>query len=276
MQAAIAEIRAEGRKVAAIHAIADAALVTVLVLLVSAVLGLGVQVSLPPALRGAISAIGGPSLPGRVGGIRVLAGVVGLVVGIGQYWRLSRRPIVEQFEAANPEVSDRLRTARDAVDAGDGSVMAHRLYEDVLDRLNETSSWRLVSARRLSAQIALVFVIGLASVGVIAAGIGLDLGEQSPTERTEPPDYEGLQDADRVLGEPENVSAGDESLDARIGTSGEGSTSGNASVPRLGTGGDDATGRIDAQQADYASSEAVENAALIREYNLRIREEATE
>jgi hypothetical protein len=276
IRSAIAEIRGEGRKVGAIHAMADAALVAVLTLLAVALVGIDPQVSLPAAVRERLAAATGRSLGGSVGAGRLAAGLLGVLTLAIQWWRFTRRPLVEQFEAANPAVTDRLRTARDAIADGADSVMARRLYAEVLDRLHRTSSWRLVRTRRLGVQVVLVLVIGVASVGAVTAGIGLDLGDGTTPTQREPADYEGLQDPDRILGEPEDVSAGDESLDARIDTSGEGTTGGNTSVTTAGSGGPDAPGRYDAQQAEYASSEAVENAALIREYNLRIREGDTE
>lgn len=276
MRAAIAEIRGEGRKVGAIHAMTDAALVTVVTLVAVALLGLDPQVGFPAGVRERLAAALGRRLTGTVGAGRIAAGVVGLLTAVVQWWRFTRRPLVEQFEAANPAVADRLRTARDAITNDADSVMARRLYDEVLDRLRETSSWQLVRTRRVGAQVVLILVLGVASVAAVTAGIGLDLGDRSDPAPTERPEYEGLQDADGILGAPENVSAGDESLEARLDTSGEGATGGNASVPTGGAGGSDATGRYDAQHAGYASSEAVENADLIREYNLRIREGATE
>jgi len=277
IRSAIVEIRGEGRKVGAIHAMADAALVAVLTLLAVALLGVDPQVSLPVAVRERFAATTGRSLGGSVGAGRIAAGILGLLTLGIQWRRFTRRPLVEQFEAANPAVTDRLRTARDAIADDADSVMARRLYAEVLTRLHRTSSWRLVRTRRIGVQVVLVLVVGVASVGAVTAGIGLDLGTGADRSSSQPAPYEGLQDPDRILGDPEDVSAGNESLEARIDTSGEGTTGGgNASVPAGGAGGPDATGRYDAQQAAYASSEAVENAALIREYNLRIREGVTE
>ncbi|MFB6161178.1 MAG: hypothetical protein ABEJ61_08385 [Haloferacaceae archaeon] len=273
MRRGIRAVRREGRKAALIYATVDAVLALLLVNLLLRVTALP---SVPSALPvpGAAVAVGAPATVD-------LAVVAGVVAGIGAFGadlalRL-RRPLVERFESVNPEVSEALRTARDAVEAGRESRMATRLYDETVERLGETSSLGLLDLRRIAVTILLVALLAPASVHVVAVDyqVTFDGGEEAPRDGTSTTDseYEGLQNPDQVLGDPEDVRAGDRSIDTTLPTQGSGS--GNASAAESYDSGGYAGSavEVESQQAGFAEQERLEDAELIREYNLRIREE---
>lgn len=210
-------------------------------------------------------------------GSAVVALAAGSVVGLAEFVYRARKPVVEQFEAANPELSESLRTARDAFEDGAETRMALRLYEEVLSNLREASSVGLLDLRRLSLTLLLVAAVSL--VGVQAAVVDLDLsglgggGSHAGTGPDEQP-YSGLKDGDSVLGDAEDVSAGDVDVDAPVSTGGDGTGEGDAAGNQYDAGGLPASS-VESQQAGFAPSENLEDAELIREYNLRIRENAT-
>jgi len=253
---AIRLVRYEGYKAAGIHAVVDAAAVTLAANLALTVLGLPV--------------------PGPEFARQALAAGVGLLVGAAEFGLRVRVPLVERFEAVNPEVREALRTARDAARAGAETRVAGRLYEDVLAGLREASSADLVSTRRVAGSVLLVLV--LSAVTVQASVVGLDLtptsegsgpGTAEGTER----EYGGLESGDEILGEETDVGNGSDDLDAAISGSGSG-TSGERETERsYSSGGFSASGSYDAQQTGFAPNEDVENADIIREYNVRIRGE---
>lgn len=279
MQRAIRAIRREGRKAAAIHAAAYGVAVLLAVNLALAVLA----GALPDALAAGIplpAALPDAGLPDAVDATALVAAAAGLLTAVGAYAWTLWRPTVERFEAVNPPVAEALRTARDAVRADREGPMADRLYESVMERLQGTSSVGLVNLRRLAATVALVALLGAANVQV--AVLDLDLVGGGPTDAGagdgrapgSTDEYSGLQDPDEVLGEPEDVSAGSEEVNATIGTQGGGNGSG--STASYATGGFASGASVESQQAGFAEQERLEDAELIREYNLRIRDDEEE
>lgn len=269
MREAVAEIRREGYKAAALYAVVDAVLVALVANL--AITVVGVEWADSPGSAGD---------PGPITVGLLVVVVTGVLAFAAEFGYRVRRPLVERFEAANPEVDEALRTARDAIQDGQDTRMARALYADVIDRLGSTSSLGLVHLPRLVGSIALAVVVSIATVH--ASVVAVDLGGTAspgassggvvagPTGEREPASGE-LQPGDQILGEPENVSAGSENLSASV------------SVDRGGPGDDEfrqyeggnTTDRTagEAQRAGYAPREDVEDADLIREYNLRIRED---
>jgi len=281
MTRALRQVRREGYKVAVVYAVVDAALVALLANLAIQVLPVPVvpeTVGLPDAVVPLLDRIGIALTDPRVTG----ASVVGLGAGLGAFVIevavRTRRPLVEQFEAANPEVREALRTARDAVEDGVRNRIVLSLYEDVLEGLQDTSSVGLLDLRRVTVTLLVVLALSVASIQVAVVDLSLSgAGGDADTAGTDRSvEYTGLQDGDRILGEPEDVEAGQDELEAGIGTSGAGG--GNASdVPRAyDTGGFATAGDVESQQAGFAADERLEDAELIREYNLRIREETDE
>ncbi|MFB6172763.1 MAG: hypothetical protein ABEJ23_09535 [Haloarculaceae archaeon] len=260
MRRALRQVRREGYKLAVLYATLDGVGV---VLLVALVLGLADPAPLDavPYGDGAVAVLCGLAAAGVEGAVRV------------------RRPLVEQFEAANPGVRESLRTARDAVAADADSTMALALYRDVLASLRESSSVDLVDVRRVVGTLAVVFLLSVAVVQ--ATLVGLDLGGPPPADggtggggggRGVDDPYGGLADGEQVLGDPENVSSGSADLGVNLSQGrGEGPGPSDRAYDTGGFGGGDAS--VDAQRAGYASEDRLADADIIREYNLAIREE---
>jgi hypothetical protein len=266
VEAAVREVRHEWFKVAAVYAAVDAAVVALLVNLLVNLLAID---ALPAEV----------AVPGGLGSLSTssLFGILaGLVVGVGEFAYRARQPAVEGFERANPQVSEALRTARDAAADARDSAMAVRLYEDVLDRLRTTSSAALVDARRVAVPIVVLLVVSVLTVQVAVVDLSLDrFGDDDragPGDRA-PDEYDGLRDGDEVLGDAEDVSAGDTEKDVVVGSDGSGEGTGGDAPGSYDDGGFATAGDVESQQAGYAPDERIEDADLIREYNLKIREE---
>jgi hypothetical protein len=270
MTTAIRVIRREGYKAAVIEASVYAAAAFLGANFVLTVGGVGVSA------RISVPAIG-PLPDGTLPGAAVVGGAIGSAVLVVGLWLRLRRPMIEQFEAVNPAVAEALRTARDTVDEGVDSRMAARLYGDVLDRLRSTSSVGLVNVRRVAGALLVVLALSVLTTQVVVLDIGLGGGDDAgsgTTPDTDVPDYTGLQDGDAVLGDAEDVSAGDNNLTARLeSTGGDDQVDGAEQFPSTGGGAGGGGSTIDAQQAGFDQPERLEDAELIREYNLRIREE---
>jgi len=284
MAAAIAEVRREGKKAAFVYAVVDAMLLFLLVNIALTVLApteLPTQLSVPATVTDPVGAAVGRSLSALSVPTGAVVGIaVGLAWFLGEYLYRVRQPLVEQFEAANANVTDALRTARDAVEDGAETRMAARLYEDVLDGLKQSSSVALVDSRRLVGTLVVIVLLSLATVQVAVVDIGLldrdPVESESPNER--PSRYEGLEDGDAILGDSEDVQAGDENLTAQIdSTGGDEEIDRSQEFPPSDSGGPGSgDGTVDSQQAGFAGQEEVEDADLIREYNLRIRDQDTD
>ena len=281
---ALKEIRREGWKVAVIYAVVDATLATLLanlvVTFVGGVPGLPTRLPIPDAiLRALRGAVGLTPAEPTVSSAAVVGATLGLFVFAADVALRVRRPLVEQFEAANPELAESLRTARDTVRTDRHSRMARRLYESVLDDLKRSSSIGLLDLRRVAVSVLLITAVSVATiqlavVDISLAGLGGPPDAETPDGGTNT-DYTGLQDGSSILGEPEDVPPGSEELDASIDTSGSGSGGGGdgesaAAYEDSGFGGPES---VDSQRAGYTEREQLEDAELIREYNLRIREE---
>jgi hypothetical protein len=263
VQRAIGQVRSEARKAAAVPALVDGVVVLLAVNLLLTLF----RVDLP-----------GPAWLDL--GLPVVAG---LAAGVGEFLVRQRRPLVEQFEAVNPEVREALRTARDVAADGADTQMARRLYADVLAGLRGASSDDLVPTAQVAVSVVLVLVLAVSTVGVTAAGI--DLGPEPTTEGPgggtngtadisgDSGEYDGLRDGDAVLGEETDVSEGDNEQDVVIGGSTGGSGEAGANDGSFDTGGFSSDGSYDAQQAGFDAPDDVENADIIREYNLRIRDD---
>ncbi len=281
MRQALTEIRREGWKVAVIYATLDAALVTLgtnLVLSVWQPPFLPARVPIPEAGVTALRSTIGLTLADPTVGTSAIVGVIlGVVAFSAEVTLRVRRPLIEQFEAANPGLRESLRTARDALAADTNSRIARRLYEDVLSELRRSSSLGLVDLRRVTATVVLVAIVSLASIQLAVIDISIGAidgpGDGTPGD-TRADEYSGLQDGSSILGEAEDVPTGENSMDALIGTTGSGGSDGTGDDPAVSydTSGFAAGTSIESQQAGFSGSEQLEDAALIREYNLRIRE----
>ncbi|MFC7250833.1 hypothetical protein ACFQJ5_13425 [Halomicroarcula sp. GCM10025324] len=280
MRAALRAVRFEAWKAATIYAVVDAvALFLVVNLLVAALEPSAIpeQVGVPDVVTETVTdSAGVPLSDPTVPGSALVALAVGLVVFVAELVLRLRRPLIEQFEAVNPSVAEALRTARDAITDEQETAMAVRLYEDVLAQLRETSGVALVNIRRLAVTLFVIAILSLATVQVAAVDLALLDGNGGATPANggpdQPRDYTGLEDGDSVLGDSEDVTAGDENLTAQIeSTGGEEEVDPTQQFPSEAGG--DVSGDFESQQAGFAGAEDLEDAELIREYNLRIRED---
>lgn len=260
--AAVRQVRREGRKAALVHAIAEAALAGLVVNLFVGTLGPTVE---------------------RDVRLTAVAVATLLAVVLGVKLR-TRRPLVERFERLNPSVDEALRTARDAYVRGETGPLARTLYDDVLTRLRDTSSAGLIDSRRLAICLVLVVVLSLVTAQVtieeltiddfdidaqLGGGGGGGGGSGGPVSGVGDGGEE-LRDGSLVLGEPEDVTAGSEELPVSVDVGGG---AGDSEERAYNTGGFASDTAIEAQRAGFASGEVLEDADLIREYNLKIREE---
>ncbi|WP_128476006.1 DUF7502 family protein [Halorussus pelagicus] len=268
IEAALAEIRRECRKVAFVYASLDAVCVLLVVRFAATLVGI-------PALEievgtSAFDSLGAPAP--SVGS--VIALLVGVVAFAAEFRLRTRRPAAEQFEAANPEVSEALRTARDAARDDRSNPMVQSLYGDVLDRLRDTSSVNLLNATRLAATFVLALAVSLATVQTAVIGVEIGVAGPSGPGDSAPGDSDGdalstesaaLQDGEEVLGDPTDVSAGSENLSAAVDASpgGEGDRDWNYEGDSSDSGDDSA---VDPQRAGFTSPERVEDAALVQRY----------
>lgn len=277
IRAALAEVRRECRKVALVYASLDAVCVLLAVRLATTLVGIpALATDVAPA---AFDSLGVPAP--SVG--TLLALVVGVVAFAVEVRVRTRRPAAEQFEAANPEVAEALRTARDAARDDRSNPMVRSLYADVLDRLRETSSANLLDATRLAATFLLAVLVSLATVQTAVVGVDLGLAGPAGQDGGGAGDGENgplttqsaaLQNGEEVLGDPTDVSAGSENLSAAVDASpgGEGDREWDYDSDS-GGGSEDAA--VDPQRAGFSSPERVEDAALVQRYARELDGNAT-
>ncbi len=257
MRRAITAVRREGYKAAFIYAVLDGTLIGLVADLLLTVFRLDILPNPYPAIT------------------------VGFLGGLATFAYRIRKPLIERFEAVNPEVHEALRTARDAIEDDDTSTMARALYTDVIDRLQNTSSVGLLSLPRIGLRFVFLFALSLGVIQASMLGVVLDTGPigpvsdgndaGNPTAPAATPTPAGLQSGDEVLGDPTTVTPGGENLSAAIRRqAGQGDDEQQREYETGGLGDD---GSIEAERAGYAPPDDIENAELIKEYNLRIREE---
>ncbi|MDS0240143.1 MULTISPECIES: hypothetical protein [unclassified Haloferax] len=281
MADAVREVRREAAKAAVVSSAVDAAVATLLANVAFRVVELPVESSVSLGF-----------LPRVDPGVSVHAAVplalaVGLLVGVAEYLILMREPPVEQFEAVNPSVAEALRTARDLV-ADDGnpnrdSRMSVALYDDVLSRLRESSSVELLPTRRIVGALVVALLLSAGSIQVAISDIQFDgLAGDAASAGGGPDRFSDeetrLQNGSSILGDPEDVAAGSEQLNATVaGTGGSGDGDGPdssaAAYDSTGYGGD---GAVESQRAGYLADDTLEEADLIRDYSLEIRENEDE
>lgn len=255
MEAALGAVRREGLKAALVYAILDATAVFL-------------------AANLALTVLAPPWVPFPA----AIAGGVGVAAFAAELWLRTRRSLVERFEAVNPEVAGPLRTARDATADGADTRMAARLYEEVIDRLRDTSGVALVDARRVAATGLVVVLLSLATLQVTVVGLSaFGPDDADPSVDDEPggalaPEGTSLRDGSEVLGDPDSVDRGDDNRTAQVeADEGSGPVDTDRSFPS--EGGADGDFDVESRQAGFDDPERIEDAELVREYNLRIRED---
>ena len=293
---AVAEIRREAAKAAAVHAALDAMVVFAVLRLSLQLLSVGdgaepvAAVPVPDAVGGSLRGIG-VAVPDPVGvsaaSLVVAATAVSWLAADAafRYERLG----VERFEAHNPGVAEALRTARDAAASDVETPVATELYRTVLRRLEETSSRAFLRRRQL---VGVVVALALCSAGIVGvAGAGI-----SPVDGG---------DVDVAAGAGGGGGGGGGTGTGGGGTDGGASGSGgsadllgeegtvergtdNRSVRLRGEGPDDGSGEygdgsvavdssdVDASPAEFTDEQRPEAADLVRAYTERIREDETD
>lgn len=275
------EIRREGAKAAFLHATIEAA-----ILLVAVYVGLTeLQLGFVPE---DVTTLGPVPVSGSMAVAFGLA-VVFLVVDTALTYR---RRTLEYFEKVNPQIEEALRTARDAAEREEESEIADALYEDVLEELRTTSSDGFVSLKRVLGAFALVAVValllfGASSLGGYGGGGGLfgestagggGGGESSQAAAGGGGGGEGGESTseteDDLFGEEGDVVRGDDLQEIELGTSGAGAGGdGSGGGVDSSSGGSDFSGNVEVegQRAEFTEEEEVEDAELVKEYNLRVR-----
>jgi hypothetical protein len=281
MEAALREIRREGWKAAAIYAVVDAIAVLLAINLGVALLDPSwapAAVDLPASAADRLAALPGVAGRASIAGSALLGVGAGLVVFVAEIvWRV-RQPLIERFEAGNPSVAEALRTARDAVEDDADTEIARRLYTDVLEGLRGTSSLALVDLRRVGLTVVLVLVLSTAAIQAAVfevtigasgdAGVGNDTADESV-------EFGGLQNGQSVLGDPGPIQGGGENQTAQVeSTRGSDEIEEPEEFPGTGpSAGGGTGGGVESQQAGFAQPEEIDDAELVREYNVRIRGE---
>jgi hypothetical protein len=294
---AIAEIRNEGLKASLIHGVVESSLVLIALavgLSLSSPSWLPETVTVPASviegLNGAAATAGYSGTPFaspyEMSAALLLAVAAGLVFFVVDVALVYRSRTVETFEAFNPEVREALRTARDAAEDGHDDTMARQLYDEVIEKLEDTSSGGFISGRRMAMSLVMIIGIGLLVVYVSMLGLNFQPGEglfpggggpggdgAASSTSTSEEKQSRWDDANSVLGEEKSAGPG--------GTDsvGVGLTQSGSTATGSGTGGGDpgefpdSSTEVQTQRAGYDAQEQIEDADLVKNYNLRIREE---
>jgi hypothetical protein len=274
VEAALAEVRREELKAAAVYGAVDAAAVGAAVGLVATAIDLEELLGVD-----GLAAVAGVA----VGPAVVLTVGVALAVLVGEVVYRTRGPPCERFEAATVTVDPVLRTARDVSAGGRTDPMAERLYRELLTELERANSADLLRGRRLVAPLVVMMLLSVATVQLAAAGLQV-AGPAGPAPTGDGPaaTVEGdgpgdttLQDGDAVLGDVADVSGGENPLDATVDADAAGGDRPRQEPASGGLGGSDGPGEIDAQRAGYSDPEEIEDATVIKEYSVAIRSDRT-
>ena len=295
---AVAEIRREAAKAAAVHAALDAMVVFAVLRLSLQLLSVGdgaepvAAVPVPDAVGGSLRGIG-VAVPDPVGvsaaSLVVAATAVSWLAADAafRYERLG----VERFEAHNPGVAEALRTARDAAASDVETPVATELYRTVLRRLEETSSRAFLRRRQLVGVVVALALCSAGIVGVAGAGIapvdGGDVGAAAGASGGgEGGGGTGSGTGGGGTGGGASGSGGSADLLGEEGTVERGTD--NRSVRLRGEGPDDGSGEygdgsvavdssdVDASPAEFTDEQRPEAADLVRAYTERIREDETD
>lgn len=278
---AVRTVRREGAKAGLIHAVLDSALLFIAVNLLGALF--------VPVTRAPVTVIPIPPEIVRAAwnvelfipdsfplGIGLLAAtVLAVLVFVIEFIVLYCRYTIETFESMNPTVREAFRTARDAANDGDESVMAQELFRAVLRDLQRTSTQQFVNGRRITTTVGVLLVISLGVIGASAIGLQIDLGGTGVTTVGVTEGSAGVGsgsgggDTD-VLGERTEVERGTQQRAIQL--DGEEAESGGAAGGSYESSGFSVDPQeVDAVAAEYTNEAELEDSELIREYNQRIR-----
>lgn len=281
---AVAEIRREAAKAAAVHAALDAMVVFAVLRLSLQLLSVGdgaepvAAVPVPDAVGGSLRGIG-VAVPDPVGvsaaSLVVAATAVSWLAADAafRYERLG----VERFEAHNPGVAEALRTARDAAASDVETPVATELYRTVLRRLEETSSRAFLRRRQLVGVVVALALCSAGIVGVAGAGIapvdGGDVGAAGGTGGGGTGGgASGSGGSADLLGEEGTVERGTDNRSVRLRGEGPDDDSGEYGGGSVAVDSSD----VDASPAEFTDEQRPEAADLVRAYTERIREDETD
>lgn len=272
------EIRREGAKAAFLHGMVEATVFFVVVYFV-------LFTFQPDAVPDTIPIEqAGVAVPGAV----IVAAVAAFFFLIVDAYLVYRKRTLEYFEDVNPQINEALRTARDAAERDEQTEMAEALYDDVLKELKNTSSDGFVSIPRMTGSVVLVFALAFlllsASLGGFGGGQSL-FSDETTNQGGSSTQGEGaggggggsgnaegqLQNAEDVLGESGEVSRGENRQNAELDRSGSGGD-GEGGSGAVGEGRDYSEGvNVEGQRTEFSPEEEIEDAELVKEYNLRVR-----
>jgi hypothetical protein len=273
MAAAVDEVRREVKKAALVPSVVDAAVVILLANVVLRVLVLPFSDTVP---LGALPGVG-PDVTVHVA-VPVSLGL-GIVVGVAEYTLRMWHTPVDQFERANPSVAESLRTARDSVSADRSTAMSNALYDDVLTKLKSTSSVELLPTRRVFVTLVIALLLSVASIQVAVDDIKVDVlnGQGDGSNTLDPSDRSAeLQNGSAILGDAENVTAGTQELNATLSSVARNGDGPQSSAAAYDSSGFSDSAGVQSQRAGYLDDDTLEEAELIRNYTLKIREQEDE
>ena len=273
------EIRREGAKAAFLHGFVEATGLFIVVYFALFTVD-------PGFVPGTVSVEqAGVAVPGAV----IVSAAVGLVFFVVDAAFVYRRRTLEYFEDVNPHINEALRTARDAAERGEDTEMAQALYEDVLEELKDTSSDGFVSIPRMAGSVLLVFAVAFlllsASLGGFGGGDSL-FGNDQTSQGSSTSEGEGgggggggsenaegeAQSSEDVLGESGEVSRGADEQNVELDRSGSGGEGDGGGTGSVGEGRDYGEGvSVEGQRTEFSPEEEIEDAELVKEYNLRVR-----
>ena len=272
------EIRREGAKAAFLHGMVEA---TVFFVVVYFVLFTFQPDAVPDTIPIEQADV---AVPGAV----VVAAVAAFLFLIADAYLVYHKRTLEYFEDVNPQINEALRTARDAAERDEKTEMAEALYDDVLKELKNTSSDGFVSIPRMTGSVVLVFALAFlllsASMGGFGGGQSL-FSDETTNQGASSAQGEGaggggggsgnaegeLQNAEDVLGESGEVSRGENRQNAELDRSGSGGD-GEGGSGSVGEGRDYSEGvSVEGQRTEFSPEEEIEDAELVKEYNLRVR-----
>ena len=272
------EIRREGAKAAFLHGMVEA---TVFFVVVYFVLFTFQPDAVPDTIPIEQADV---AVPGAV----VVAAVAAFLFLIADAYLVYHKRTLEYFEDVNPQINEALRTARDAAERDEKTEMAEALYDDVLKELKNTSSDGFVSIPRMTGSVVLVFALAFlllsASMGGFGGGQSL-FSDETTNQGASSAQGEGaggggggsgnaegeLQNAEDVLGESGEVSRGENRQNAELDRSGSGGD-GEGGSGAVGEGRDYSEGvSVEGQRTEFSPEEEIEDAELVKEYNLRVR-----
>lgn len=190
------------------------------------------------------------------------------IIFIADFYYRSRNYNIEIYEEKNPELRERLRTARDNI--GSNNIVSQALFDEILDLSRSVSSESIIPSKKI---IQKMIAIGIISFLTVMSGIFnfqvLDEGREilpdgdSVLDQINPGGNEPqLQNSSEIYGEDADISISENLIEYNITGSGE---SGEA-----GSGEDKEPPESLSLQKTYPGMS--EDLQLAKEYSLAIRE----